>query len=101
MTAVRSEINKSGTHCIDAHVVLRLLNAPEQLDVALRLPIALHGDPRLHLRALELAGEHNLSATYDAQYLALAERFRAPLWTGDRRLTNKLHGDVPVVHLVP
>ena len=149
MTAVRSEINTSGTHCIDANVVLRLLTAPEHravadlwaefvaadvtivaptllshelanalhqqcriarllaerasnlFDVALRLPIALHGGPRLHLRALELAGEHNLSATYDAHYLALAERFRAPLWTGDRRLTNKLHGDVPVVHLVP
>jgi predicted nucleic acid-binding protein len=149
VTAVRREISKFGTHCIDANIVLRLLNAPEHpavadlwaefgaadvmlvaptllsyelanalyqqcrigrlpaerasdlLDVAPRLPIAFHGDARLHVRALELAGEHNLSATYDAHYLALAERLRAPLWTSDRRLTDKLNAEVPVVHLVP
>lgn len=149
MRAARTEIGKSRTHCVDANVVLRLLNAPEHpavadlwaefvaadvtlvaptllgyevanalhqqcrtgrlptdragavLDVALALPIALHGDARLHARALELAGEHNLSATHDAHYLALAERFGAPLWTGDRRLAGKLNGTVPVVHLVP
>lgn len=71
------------------------------LDVALALPIALHGDLRLPARALELAGDHNMSAIYDAHYLALAERFGAPLWTGDRRLANKLNGGAPVVHLVP
>ena len=150
MTAVRREISKSGTHCIDANVVLRLLNAPEHpavadlwaefvaadvmlvaptllsyelanalhqqvrtgrlpadrandlLDVALAFPIALHGDARLHARALELAGEHNLSATYDAHYLALAERLRAPLWTGDRWLAKKVNGAAaPLMHLVP
>lgn len=149
MTAVRTEISKFGTHCVDANIVLRLLNAPEHpavadlwaefgaadvmlvaptllsyevanalhqqcriarlpagrasalFDVALTLPIALHGDTRLHARALELADEYDLSATYDAHYLALAERFRAPLWTGDRRLAKKMNGAAPVVHLVP
>jgi predicted nucleic acid-binding protein len=49
----------------------------------------------------KLAGEHNVSATYDAHYLALAQRLRAPLWTCGRRLTDKLNAEVPVVHLVP
>jgi predicted nucleic acid-binding protein len=52
-------------------------------------------------RALELAGEHNLWATHDAHYLALAERLRAPSWTRDRRLAKKANGGAPVMHLVP
>lgn len=149
MRAAQREISKFGTHCVDANVVLRLLNAPEHpavadlwaefvaadvtlvaptllsyeiadalhqqcridrlsaerasdlLDVAQDLPITLHGDARMHARAIELAGEHSLPATYDAHYLALAERLRAPLWTGDHRLAQKMTGGGPVVHLVP
>ncbi|MFN2496809.1 MAG: type II toxin-antitoxin system VapC family toxin [Pseudonocardiaceae bacterium] len=66
----------------------------------LRLPIELHGDARLHERAFELAVEHRLVATYDAHYLALAERFRVPLWTCDRRLAEAVRGGPPDVHLV-
>ncbi len=149
MPAVRSEISSFATQCVDANVVLRLLNAPEHpavaglwsefeaadveiiaptlltyelanalhqqwrlgrlgcertrdlLEVAQTLPIALHGDAQLHARALQLAGEHNLSATYDAHYVALAERFRVPLWTCDRRLAAALSDGPPEVHLVP
>jgi predicted nucleic acid-binding protein len=72
-----------------------------QLDRCLRLPIELHGDARLHCRALELAYDRQLPATYDAHYVALAERFRVPLWTCDRRLADALGDGVPEVHLVP
>jgi predicted nucleic acid-binding protein len=72
-----------------------------QLDRCLRLPIELHGDARLHSRALKIAHEHHLPTTYDAHYVALAERFRAPLWTCDRRLAKELSGGPWHVHLVP
>ncbi|MGH3548819.1 MAG: type II toxin-antitoxin system VapC family toxin [Pseudonocardiaceae bacterium] len=72
-----------------------------QLDRCLRLPIDLHGDSRLHSRALEIAHEQHLPATYDAHYVALAERFRVPLWTCDRRLADALRDGSPEVHLVP
>ncbi|MGQ0772906.1 MAG: type II toxin-antitoxin system VapC family toxin [Pseudonocardiales bacterium] len=75
--------------------------AADGLRRALRLPIELHGDARLHSRAMELAHEHHLPATYDAHYVALAERFRVQLWTCDGRLAEALRGATPEVHLVP
>jgi predicted nucleic acid-binding protein len=56
------------------------------LELALNAPIQLHGDAALHARALHLATDYSLPATYDAHYLALAERMGAELWTLDRRL---------------
>lgn len=148
MPVVRREISSSGTQCIDANIVLRLLNAPDHpavadlwsefvaadadviaptlltyelanalhqqwragrfdregagnlLEVAQALPIELHGDARLHARALELAAEHRLPATYDAHYVALAERFRVPLWTCDGRFAGAVGDRLPWVHLV-
>ncbi len=75
--------------------------AADGLRRVLRLPIELHGDAGLHSRALELACEHQLPATYDAHYLALAERLRVPLWTCDRRLVEAIAEGPPEVHLVP
>lgn len=43
-------------------------------------------DPDLSLRAIELAQNYNLPATYDAHYLALAEREECELWTADTRM---------------
>lgn len=74
--------------------------AADGLRRALLLPIELHGDALLHSRAMELAHEHHLPATYDAHYVALAERFRVPLWTCDGRLAEALRGGAPEVHLV-
>ncbi|MGH4015495.1 MAG: type II toxin-antitoxin system VapC family toxin [Pseudonocardiaceae bacterium] len=74
--------------------------AADGLRRILGLPIELHGDARLHERAFELAVEHHLPATYDAHYLALAERFRVPLWTCDRQLAEAARGRMPDVHLV-
>ena len=64
------------------------------------LPIELHGDEALHQRALELAARFTLPAAYDAHYLALAERFRAPLWTTDRRLAKAVGDNLPEIRLV-
>ncbi len=75
--------------------------AADGLRRVLRLPIELHGDASLHSRALELACAHHLPASYDAHYVALAERFRVPLWTCDRRLAKEMGGGPPEVHLVP
>lgn len=44
--------------------------------------------PELHEQALCWAERLGHSKTYDAHYLALADRLRAELWTADRRLAN-------------
>ncbi|SRR6266849_2563434 len=49
-------------------------------------------DTMLNNKALELAQRFNLPATYDAHYLALAEREQCELWTADRRLWNTIRG---------
>jgi len=74
--------------------------AAEALEAALSLGITLYGDADLHRRALELAGRFSLSATYDAHYLALAERLGAAFWTADRRLTRMIQATLPWVHLL-
>jgi predicted nucleic acid-binding protein len=51
----------------------------------------------LNIRALELAQRFNLPATYDAHYLALAEREQCELWTADKRLWNSIRGKLPWV----
>ncbi|MGH3764180.1 MAG: type II toxin-antitoxin system VapC family toxin [Pseudonocardiaceae bacterium] len=74
--------------------------AQDGLRRVLHLPIELHGDAQLHSRALEIAQERQLPATYGAHYVALAERFRVPLWTCDQRLAQQIRGGSPEVHLV-
>jgi predicted nucleic acid-binding protein len=49
-------------------------------------------------RALELAYQFKLPATYDAYYLALAEREKCDFWTSDARLWKAVHTDLPWVH---
>jgi len=60
------------------------------LEAALALPIELDGDANLYRRARVLAAQFNLSAAYDAHYLALAERLGVELWTADQSLINAL-----------
>jgi predicted nucleic acid-binding protein len=47
-------------------------------------------DKEVNLRALDLANTYNLPATYDAHYLALAERENCEFWTADERLYNSV-----------
>lgn len=45
-------------------------------------------EPEDSVRAVQIAGDLGLPATYDAQYLAVAERFGCELWTADERLSD-------------
>lgn len=58
---------------------------------ALDTPIQWMLDETLLERAYALATEHGLPSAYDAQYLAVAERFGCDFWTFDRRLFNTVH----------
>ena len=74
---------------------------PEQaLADALSLNIRLYSDAELHQRALRLARQLTLPATYDAHYWALAERLGAEFWTSDQRLVQAVQATLPWVHLV-
>ena len=60
------------------------------LVAALALPIELVLNKELHARARDAAAMYNLSATYDAHYLALAQWMEVDFWTADVRLVNSL-----------
>lgn len=56
--------------------------------------------PGLAGRALEIAHELGQKATYDCQYLALAEHLDCELWTADERFWNAAKGKFPRVRWV-
>ncbi len=70
------------------------------LTAALALPIELYSDKALHRRAVEIAVQHRLKATYDAHYLALAEQHQADFWTADRKLARAVETTLPWVRCV-
>lgn len=74
--------------------------ARASLNAALALPIKLYDDDDLHYSAGELAIFHNLPASYDTHYLALAQRMHAEFWTADKRLYNGIHEALPWVNLL-
>jgi predicted nucleic acid-binding protein len=49
-------------------------------------------------RSIELTSQFNSPATYDAHYLALAEREGCELWTADTRLWKAVHNNLSWVH---
>jgi predicted nucleic acid-binding protein len=69
---------------------ISLVTVTEFLDAFLALPIAFHNPAGLHHQALVLADALGLPATYDAHYLALAERLGCELWTDDQRLIRQV-----------
>jgi predicted nucleic acid-binding protein len=79
--------------------VYRELTTPEKakaaLDTLLRYPVVTIVDDALLHRAYELATEHNRPTAYDAQYLAVAERYQCDFWTADERLYNAVNGKFP------
>jgi predicted nucleic acid-binding protein len=68
--------------------------------MATELPIELHREDYLHIRALELADEYGLQAAYDAHYMALAERLGVEFWTTDRKLVDAVSKRLAWVRLV-
>lgn len=62
---------------------LPVLNLLHQFGVEVIAPT-----PELHAQALFWAQRIGQNKAYDSQYLALAARENAPLWTADRRLAN-------------
>ncbi len=70
------------------------------LDAVSAVGVQLYGDGDLHRQALRLATELDLPATYAAHYLALAQRFGAPLWTCDAKLHRVVADALPWVELI-
>jgi predicted nucleic acid-binding protein len=73
--------------------MLTLSEAMEGLDLILELGVELVLPTRsLSTQAIYFAERIGQSKAYDAQYLALAARENAPLWTADRRLAKAAQG---------
>ncbi|MCC7104509.1 MAG: type II toxin-antitoxin system VapC family toxin [Chloroflexi bacterium] len=79
---------------------LSLPEAQQALQLFLSFPVEVVTPPGLHELALSLATSHNLSAVYDAHYLALAHLLSCPLWTADQNLVNTLSGKLPFLHWI-
>lgn len=60
------------------------------LSQLLRYPLEFHEDDELLKEAYELAVRFNRPRAYDAQYMALAQRFDCFFWTADERLVNSI-----------
>jgi len=85
------------------YVVTKMTTLEESVQLlqeALTLPITLHYQTSLCQKGHSLADRLNLSASYDAHYLALAEHFNAEFWTCDRRLFNAVRSRLSWVNLV-
>ncbi len=67
-------------------------------DVILKgLTFDFSSDLALSMQAIELAGQYDLSATYDSHYLALAEREGCEFWTADTKMWRAIRGNLPWV----
>ena len=70
--------------------------AREMLDSLIAL-VAIVEPPGLYVRALTLGKELDLSSTYDAVYLALAESEGCQMWTADYRFLGSVKERFPQV----
>jgi predicted nucleic acid-binding protein len=66
----------------------------------LALPIEMVDDEDLHEGALRIAARLKRPSTYDAHYLALAERDGIEFWTADGQLYNAVRHHLPWVRFV-
>jgi predicted nucleic acid-binding protein len=74
--------------------------AKASLQSLLAVVVALADEPGDAVRALDIAYQFRQNASYDAQYLALAERLDCELWTADSRFWNAVHEEMPRVRLL-
>ena len=86
--AVRQRMRRDG---------VSLSRASQLLDQFLALPLRLVAPEQLYQHALLLASRHGLDATYDAQYVVLAQHQRCDLWTDDRHLIANVQPSLPFV----
>ena len=78
---------------------IRRSDAAEMLDSLISL-VESREPHELYGRALILADELGLSATYDALYLALAESEGCEVWTADRRLVRSVGARFPLARWI-
>lgn len=57
-------------------------------------------DKQLSVKALDFTVRYKLPATYDAHYLALADREQCDFWTADEHLYNSVKGQLLWVRLM-
>jgi predicted nucleic acid-binding protein len=72
-------------------------DAHSALERLLRSPIELVPSSQLVIDALQLARRLGWAKTYDAEYVALAQRLQVPLVTTDGRLAARLRGEIEVL----
>ena len=88
------------TNAFSNYVRLGTYTAMEaRADLAQLLALRLHVVPTAHLaaQALDIALKHRISG-YDACYVALADRVKAPLITANEKLIRSLAGKKYAVH---
>ena len=91
--------NSEVTNALYQGVRKGYLSRPDAIDgVHLLTSAVTIGEPTtLYTRALILAHDLGLGATYDALYLALAEHEVCELWTADQRLVGAVRDRFPLV----
>jgi predicted nucleic acid-binding protein len=72
--------------------IFSLVEAEQRLTELLGIPFQVRSFPEMHHTALRLAKAHDLKATYDAQYLALAHSLGCDFWTDDQKLIRAVGG---------
>jgi len=70
------------------------------LHVVMEFGIEIREEPGLHSQAMKLAHQLKRPTTYDCHYLALAEIYDCPLWTGDERFYNSVRKAYPQVNWI-
>lgn len=79
---------------------LSVEQAQQAMQVLFGFGVRLEDEPGLYQRGLELAHHFHRPTPYDALYLALAELRGSEFWTGDERLYNAVHTQLPWVHCI-
>lgn len=76
---------------------ITIAEAHAALGAFYRLPLDVQSPPDLYDRAFSFALTHNLTKTYDAVYVVLAQITGSDFWTADERLINSLGSAAPWV----
>lgn len=79
---------------------LDLKTAQQAIRVVLEFGIEIREEAGLQEHILALADELKMPTTYDAHYLALAEKYGCDFWTGDAKLYNLTKAKLPWVRWV-